>query len=244
MQNKKNWSQNLENYRGLFFMAGLALSLAIVTEIFQWTTEYKVPELKGEKREIVESGIRIPITVPEKPEIPEPETKEPEPEPVEPIKPTTKFKAVDNNTKIEPSPKIDLTGLDTVGIEPALGGEIIAPVEAFSVENMARPKECEELHGHKEQMDCFNRWIQGYLAEETIFPERSRRLGESEKIYVEFVIGVEGEVQEAKVIRGENEDFKAEALRVITQMPSLVPASQMGQAVPVRVRIPVNFKLR
>jgi len=61
---------------------------------------------------------------------------------------------------------------------------------------------------------------------------------------VEFVIGVEGEVQEAKVIRGENEDFKAEALRVITQMPSLVPASQMGQAVPVRVRIPVNFKLR
>jgi protein TonB len=244
MQNKKNWTQNLENYRGIFFMLGIALSLAAVTEIFHWTTEYHPPSLEGEaKEQASESGVFVPRIPRQKPEIPEPEIKEPEPEPVVP-KNTQKFKVVANNTQLRPQLLTGSEPLDTIGFTSVFTPEILTPIEAVNVEHMARPKDCEDLHGRKEQLDCFNKWVQSYIANETNFPERARQFGESERIYVEFVINTEGLVEQAKVIRGNNVDLREEALRVIKAMPELVPASQLGQKVPVRVRIPVNFKLR
>lgn len=241
MQDKKNWTQNLENYRGLFFMLGLALSLAAVTEIFQWTTEYKTPTLDGETKKVAESTFTIPVIPREKPELPEPDPiEEPEPEPIK--KPTDKFKQVDDLTKTRP--QLQLSNLDTMGISSMTPPEVPTPVLAVMVENMARPKDCEDLRGKDEQMDCFNRWIQTYLAENVVFPERPRQFGESERIYVEFVINEFGRVEQTKIIRGNNIDFREEALRVIGEIPELVPASQLGQNVPVRVQIPVNFKLR
>lgn len=241
MESKKNWSQNLENYRGLFFMIGIALSLAVTTEIIQWQTEYKTPTLKSEKQEIVESSLRIPITILTKPEPKMPEPVEPEPDPI--LKDPVIFKIVNNTAPSTSFQSIDLSLLDTVSFEP-LKPEVITPIAPFAVENMARPMECEDLRDKDAQLKCFNTWIQSYIAQEVVFPERPRMFGESEKLYVDFVINSFGRVEQVKIIRGENEDFKAEALRVIENLPELVPASQLGQNVPVRVQIPVNFKMQ
>lgn len=241
MESKKNWSHNLENYRGLFFMIGIALSLAITTEILQWQSDYEGPKLEAKKEIQVEAGVQIPITILSKPvpKIPEPQA--PEPDPI--LKDPVKFKIVDNTSPTNSFQAIDLSLLDTVEFEP-LKVEEVLPIPSFIVQNMARPKECENLREKSAQLNCFNNWIQSYIAQEVVFPQSALRFGESEKIYVDFVINSLGRVEEVKIVRGVNEDFKAEALRVIESLPELVPASQQGQSVPVRVQIPVNFRLQ
>jgi len=65
-----------------------------------------------------------------------------------------------------------------------------------------------------------------------------------EKLYLKFLISETGMVEEVSVIRGQDEDLKQEAIRVLKSMPKFSPASQMGNPVKVRVIVPVNFKLQ
>lgn len=242
MEIKKDWKKNLENYRSLFFLGGIALSLIATTEILQLQSEVYTP--KEPKPEVAEKAsiINIPITVREKPDIPEHVETEPEPDPI--LKPTDKWKMVDDNTKlktfvIEPS-----SNLDTIEYVPLQGFEVPEPIEAVNVENMARPKDCEDLRGKDAQMNCFNQWISRYIADEVEFPNIPSFMAQSEKIFVEFVIGADGKVSDVSIIRGQTKEYRDEAKRVIENLPELVPASQLGRKVPVRVRVPVNFKIR
>lgn len=242
MHNKKNWKKNLENFRTIFFMVGLALSLMAATEIIQWTTEYRVPE---PKEPIEESTFAIPnlppITFPEKPEIPEPK-KEPEPEPIK--LDADKFKKVDNDFKEPTRPTLNLGDLnDTMATEFMGLPEVPEPVTVYVVENMARPKDCEALQGKKEQMDCFSNFVKFYLADEVNFPRSNAFFATTETVYVQFVIDEFGMVKNVEAIRGENPDFREEAVRAISELPELVPAKQMGRPVPVKVVVPVRFRL-
>ena len=242
MNPKKNWQANLENFRSIFFLLGIILSLSVVTEIIQWQTEIKYQQAPPEPKAVSYAGFKIPITVPEKPEKPEPK-KELEPEPMSKPDPN-RFKQVDNNSKLEPQQQtIDLKnlGLDSVGSDPSY--ERPEPIMAVMVENMARPQVCEELRDKDEQMACFNRWIAQYLASEIEYPAHLRNLGIEEKLYVQFVINEFGDVEELKVLRGEEREFIDEAKRVLGGMPTMVPAKQLGTPVPVKVIVPVNFKL-
>lgn len=241
MQEKKSAKANLENYRPIFFLIGLILSMSSLLYVFQIEVAYATPTPSEEKTTVYEAGFTMPNTYPEKLEKPEPETKEPEPE--KPIKLEKRFKIVDNNTKIESRPTIDVTNLTPIGSE-STDPVPVEIIDAVLVQNMARPIECESLKDKSEQLDCFNRWISGYLAEETEYPSRSRNLGIEEKIYLQFLISETGKVEEVKVLRGEDQDLKEEAIRVLKSMPQFSPASQMGQPVKVRVIVPVNFKLQ
>jgi protein TonB len=244
MQEKKTAKANLENYRPVFFLVGLALSLVVLIFLFEMKTEYSVSSFPAPEKVAYTAGIAIPVTFPDPIEKPVLETDvvEPEPEP-EPIKPTDRFKAVDDFTKIKEPAKISLAGLISIGSEPSdpLPIEII---DAVSVQNMARPMECEGLSDKSEQMQCFNSWISRYLAEETEYPRRARSLGVEGKLYVQFLISETGQVEEVEVLRGQDEDLIEEAMRVLKSMPQFAPASQMGKPVKVRVVVPVNFKLR
>jgi len=242
MEIKKDWKKNLENYRSLFFLGGIALSLIATTEILQLQSEVSVPEKPKQETDEVTSAIAIPITIREKTEIPEPTKNEPEPDPI--LEPTDKWKLVDDNTKLKTFTIEPSSALDTIEYVPIKGFDVPEPIEAFNVEHMARPKDCEDLRGKDAQMNCFNQWISKYIANEVEFPEIPSFMAQSEKIFVEFVIGVDGMVKDVSIIRGETPEYRNEAKRVIENLPELVPASQLGRKVPVRVRVPVNFKIR
>ena len=236
MEQKKNSNKNLENYRGIFFMLGLALSLGAAIEIIELKSTYQLPELP-QIEEKATTTITIPITYPKMPEKPQPKLEEPEP--LKMADPKKIFKIVNNTqTTLDPSGMLDFP-LDSIIFEP--DPEVDVPVDAVNVENMARPQSCEELRGKEEQMRCFNQWIGNYIAQEIEFP--SGIFNRTEKIFVEFVISKTGQVEDVKIIRGENPEYRKEALRVIEGLPELVPASQFGRKVPVRVRIPVNFRV-
>jgi protein TonB len=241
MQEKKSAKANLENYRPIFFLIGLILSMSSLLYVLEIKVAYTEPEIPQSKIDIVEAGFPIPLTYPEKLEKPEPKAKEPEP--TKPIKLEQRFKIVDNNTKIDSRPTIDVSTLIPVTDEPTdpIAVEII---DAVLVQNMARPIECESVTDKSEQLDCFNRWISRYLAEETEYPSRPRNLGVEERMFLQFLISETGMVEEVEVLRGEDQDLRKEAMRVLKSMPQFSPASQMGKPVKVRVIVPVNFKLQ
>jgi protein TonB len=242
MQEKKTTKANLENHRSVFLLLGLALSLVALISLFEMKTEYSVASFKAPDTKVYTAGFDIPNTFPEPIEKPEPETDLLEPDP-DPIKITDRFKAVDDFTKIKEPAKISLTGLISIGSEPS-DPFPIETIDAVLVQNMARPMECEGLSDKSEQMQCFNSWISRYLAEETEYPGRSRNLGVEEKLYVQFLISETGQVEEVEILRGQDEDLKEEAIRVLKSMPQFAPASQMGKPVKVRIVVPVNFRLR
>jgi len=223
-------------------LGGIALSLIATTEILQMQSEVYIPEEPKPEVEETASIINIPITIREKPEIPEPVKNEPEPDPI--LKPTDKWKMVDDNTKLKTFTIEPSSVLDTIEYVPLQGFEVPEPIEAVNVENMARPKDCEDLRGKDAQMNCFNQWISRYIADEVEFPNIPSFMAQSEKIFVEFVIGADGKVGDVSIIRGQTQEYRDEAKRVIESLPELVPASQLGRKVPVRVRVPVNFKIR
>ena len=58
-----------------------------------------------------------------------------------------------------------------------------------------------------------------------------------------FFILKDGSVSEIKVLKGENELLKKEAIRVVEAMPKWTPGKQKGEPVNVRYVMPVSFKL-
>jgi periplasmic protein TonB len=65
----------------------------------------------------------------------------------------------------------------------------------------------------------------------------------SGKVFVQFIVGIDGSVTEPKVIKGQCDQCDSNALEVISQMPKWVPAKKDGRPVKSRVIIPIIFSL-
>ena len=74
------------------------------------------------------------------------------------------------------------------------------------------------------------------------YPQLARAAGIQGKVYLQFVVQKDGSVSDAMVIRGIGAGCDEEALRVIRQA-KFTPGKQRGVEVPVKVSIPVSFKL-
>jgi len=83
-----------------------------------------------------------------------------------------------------------------------------------------------------------------YLGENIKYPENCKEEGIEGIVYVTFVVNKEGEVMDAKILRGVHSDMDAEALRVISAMPDWNAGMQKGEKVSVIYNIPINFKLK
>ena len=63
------------------------------------------------------------------------------------------------------------------------------------------------------------------------------------RVVVQFTIGKDGTVKDAKIARGVSPELDKEALRLVRNMPKWKPGKQMGEAVETRYTVPVTFKL-
>jgi TonB family protein len=86
-----------------------------------------------------------------------------------------------------------------------------------------------------------------YFHESLKYPESAKAGGLEGTIYVQFVIGKDGKVSHAAVMKETDPDtdqsFKDEAVRVVSDMPKWIPAKQRGRNVNVRYSVPVLFRL-
>jgi periplasmic protein TonB len=63
------------------------------------------------------------------------------------------------------------------------------------------------------------------------------------KVFVEFIVDIDGKIKDVKVIRGLCESCDKEAVRLVKNMPSWTPGTQNGAIVRTRMVIPIKFGL-
>ena len=82
-----------------------------------------------------------------------------------------------------------------------------------------------------------------YLSANVKYPEEAHKKGVQGRVIVTFVVGKDGSISDAKLMRRVDPLLDAEALRVTNSMPKWKPGRQNGKPVAVKYTIPVTFKL-
>lgn len=75
------------------------------------------------------------------------------------------------------------------------------------------------------------------------YPEQARRAGIEGRVYVQFIVNEEGEVENPQVIRGIGGGCDEEALRAVRQA-EFRPGMQRGRPVRVQYSLPIVFRLQ
>lgn len=83
-----------------------------------------------------------------------------------------------------------------------------------------------------------------FLGSNLKYPKLARKKNVQGKVYVSFVINEIGKVTEVEVDKGIGSGCDEEAKRVIEAMPDWKPGKKEGKNVPVRFKIPIEFRLK
>lgn len=83
-----------------------------------------------------------------------------------------------------------------------------------------------------------------WLGDNIVYPAAASEEGVQGRVVVEFVVGKDGSITNARVVRPRHPALDKEAVRVIKSMPKWVPGRNNGQPVKVTYTLPVTFKLQ
>lgn len=75
------------------------------------------------------------------------------------------------------------------------------------------------------------------------YPKESLELGEQGKVFVSFVITEKAKITDVRIERGVSEALDKETLRIIRILNPEFPLIEEGEAVPTKIRVPINFTL-
>jgi protein TonB len=223
----KNLNAPLEKKRPLLFMAGLVFALSVTLVSFEWRTPYEVIKIADHGTHYTDDPIWIPITLPE----PRPSAERPE---LPKAKPLSDELIITDKKPLEPmiEPMTD-------PIEPKLPIGPKAPEKDVDDEDLkirkipsVMPEYC------KGEAAMFS-----FLAEELKYPEIPRVNGISGTVYAQFVVGKDGKVRDAQVVRPIDPWLDAEALRAAKLLDCFEPGKQAGRNVDVYFILPVRFTL-
>jgi len=232
MEVKKNPRVDLERYHNFFVEVGLVLALAICFVAFQLKSPVKKAErLGGVSVQEVETEI-IPIT---RQELDRP------PEPPPPPRVVEILNIVSNDVDVEDELEIQDTEADDQTVIE------VTPIAT----NMEREVEKEEKEDPifyiVEEMPEFpggEMALRKFIADAIRYPVIAQENGVQGKVYVNFVVGKDGRVTDARVIRSVDPALDKEALRVINSLPRWKPGIQRGDPVRVSFSVPISFVLQ
>lgn len=86
--------------------------------------------------------------------------------------------------------------------------------------------------------------FQSYISENLVYPDEAKKKGIEGKVFVEFVVGANGVVKNAKIARSAHPILDKEALRIVEASPIWEPGIQRGKMVDVLFTFPIAFKLQ
>ena len=84
-----------------------------------------------------------------------------------------------------------------------------------------------------------------FIIKNLVYPEEAKKLEQSGKVYVQFVILEDGSIDQnsVKVKRGEFELLNQAAINVIKSLPKWKPGTMLGKPVKTNYILPIIFKL-
>ena len=83
-----------------------------------------------------------------------------------------------------------------------------------------------------------------FLAKNMKYPVAAQQAKIEGRVIVQFVVEKDGSVSDVKVMRGVSPELDAEAIRVVSMMPKVIPGKQRGKAVDVKYTMPIMFRLQ
>jgi TonB family protein len=82
-----------------------------------------------------------------------------------------------------------------------------------------------------------------YLSQNIRYPKEAMEANKQGRVIVTFVVGKDGSIRDARVVKSVDPLLDAEGLRVISTMPNWTPGTQSGKAVNVKYTVPISFRL-
>ena len=223
MERKKAANKDFRKQSPQYFLIGLVIALSITLLAFEWKT-YKetsivLPEetfdieIEEELEKVIFIAKKLPPPPPPKPA---PSIAPPTPEPVV-------------ITVVKP-----VVIVDTTATPPDF------TIEKAVIETHPKPtrfpEKYPEFTGGEEAM-------YKYLAENLTYPKEALRFGLEARLYVQFVVDVDGGISDVEVLRPQGHGFDSAAFKVISKMPKWIPGTKGGRNVSVLYVIPINFAL-
>ena len=159
------------------------------------------------------------------------------------VKMNKETKAIGTETKDGADDRNIVADRSTVETPEQIIPKIEKPVaEAPKVE---APKEDIEkkIFTFAEQQPTFKGNVQAWLTSHLNYPASAADNNIQGKVVVKFVVGRDGSVSRAEVVRGVDPALDREALRVVNSMPKWNPGMNNGQPANVWFQLPITFKL-
>ena len=228
MEAKKNPAKDVHRLRGMFFQIGLAISLSIVIIFIEWSSEFQKPKLRTGEGPPVEL-LSIPVTSLVEPPPPSPIKSE-----IKPFIPKN-FNPVIDETSSKDETQNDNPSVDA---EPLLSS-LVFTIEEDSAENIERiwtfvEDPATPVGGYKAFYNLLRKNLK--------YPPIARKYDIEGKVTVEFVINKDGTPVDFKSMHGVGYGCDEEAIRVL-KLLKWNPGKQRGNAVRVKMVLPVIFKL-
>jgi TonB family protein len=83
-----------------------------------------------------------------------------------------------------------------------------------------------------------------YIGENTKYPEAAKANQIEGRVIIRFCVTASGGISMISVLKGVSPELNAEALRVVSTLPTFKPGKQGGKAVPVWYMVPITFTLK
>ncbi len=229
MEIKKSAKADLEGKKNVYFMIGLVFALGIMLLAFEWTAKPEKASSLGTVGAVKVEKEIIPITREQEIKPPPPP---PPPQVVEVLNIVDDDVDIDDELKIEDSEADDKTLIT------------VAPVVTAKEE---KEEEAAEVFFIVEDMPEFpggEMALRTFIANAIKYPVIAQENGIQGKVYVTFVVGKDGSVNNASIARGVDPSLDKEALRVVNTLPKWKPGKQRGKPVNVSYTVPINFVLQ
>jgi len=223
---------------------GLVITGVIVTIVmfFPAIVEFFKGEEVVEKappRKLVYTELSAPPPI-DKPKPPPPQIQLPKLQKVIKFVPpkVVKEEVVEEIPTIEEIKQNEVAAVEVEGDDEVVFEEPVAQVVVEEDENkvfMVVEQQPEFEGGYEAMMN--------FIKKNMRYPASARRMGIDGTVYVSFVVGKDGTINDVKVLRGISADCDKEAVRVVQMMPPWKAGKQNGKPVFVRFNLPIKFKL-
>ena len=101
-------------------------------------------------------------------------------------------------------------------------------------------KGCDSTWANEVLKTCFQYQIMNYISEEFDYPLKAWRKKIQGKAYVDFSVEESGEVGTIQVLVKTDPLLDIEAIRVVSEIPSMKPALQKNKPVRIYFTLPIN----
>lgn len=152
------------------------------------------------------------------------------------VKPFTAAAVIDNPVSTKSLALGAGPSIDKANLLGALPGHITSPI-------LPAKQTVQDVVDVMPTFSYGNGDLYAYLQKMMSYPEIARRVGREGKVLVMFEVDEHGVVRNVVIENSIGYGCDEEAIRVVSNMPKWNPGIHQGVPVPVRMRLPIAFKL-